>query len=401
MPSDFRQTSSALRNDRDRGRKSLVVFAVVGVLLLLASLWVALARVPIYAVSEYARLQARDEVHPVDTLVSGRVMAVNLPVGGRVKKGDVLLALDATDVELRLDEAVAAEKGLAAQITAIGDEITAREDALATTGTLGKASLSEAEAARTETQADAAFASRERERANTAREAGVVPESEADRATAQLAQKQAAVVAREHRLSVLSSETRRDIADRRAVNEGLRRTLASLSAERDRAAVAVKRLQVERARHTVVAPIDGVLGQVRAPQVGSVVAVGQTVAVVTPESALELVADFAPANAVGRVHAGQHARMRVSGFPWTQYGMLDATVIAVSSEVADNRIRVRLAVDDQPSPIPRNHGLIGEVEIELEQVSPAVLLARAAGQLFEHEDAAPAPASRTAGEDRR
>lgn len=396
MPSDFGQTSSALRSDRDRGRKALVVFAVVGAVLVLATLWLALARVPIYAVSAYARLQARDEVHPVDTLVSGRVMAVSLPVGGRVKKGDVLVALDATDVELRLDEAVAAEQGLAAQITALEAEIGAREDALATTGVLGKASLSEAQAARTETEAEATFAGRERERANVARQAGVVAESEADRAAANLAQKQAAVNAREHRLSVLSSETRRDIADRRAANEGLRRTLASLTADRGRAAVAVKRLEVERGRHTVVAPIDGVLGQVRAPQVGSVVAVGQTVAVVTPESALELVADFAPASAIGRVHAGQRARMRVAGFPWTQYGMLDATVVAVSSEVADGRIRVRLALDDAPSPIPRNHGLIGEVEIELEQVSPAVLIARAAGQLFEHED--PPQGTRTAGE---
>ncbi|MBC7977015.1 MAG: biotin/lipoyl-binding protein, partial [Myxococcales bacterium] len=155
MPSDFRQTSSALRSDRDRGRRALALFAVIGVLLVLIGLWVALARVPIYAVSQFARLQARDEVHPVDTLVSGRVMSVRLPVGGVVKKGDVLLSLDATDVGLRLDEARAAAHGLTAQITALQSEITAREEALATTGVLGQASLSEAQAVRSETQAEA------------------------------------------------------------------------------------------------------------------------------------------------------------------------------------------------------------------------------------------------------
>jgi membrane fusion protein (multidrug efflux system) len=388
MPSDFRQTSSALRSDRDRGRRSVALFAVVGVLLLLIGLWVGLARVPIYAVSQFARLQARDEVHPVDTLVSGRVMAVNLPVGGAVKKGDILLSLDATDVGLRLDEARAAERGMTAQVAALEAEITAREEALATTGVLGQASLSEAQAARSETEAEATFASRERERANLMRQAGVVAEAEADRANANLVQKRAAVNARDHRLQVLSSETRRDIADRRAQNENLRRSLAALLTERDRASVLVKRLDVEHARHTLRAPIDGVLGQVRAPQVGSVVAVGQTVAVVTPETALELVADFAPANAIGRVRPGQRARMRVAGFPWTQYGMIDATVAAVSSEVADGRIRVRLALADQAwSAIPRHHGLVGEVEVELEEVSPAVLLARAAGQMFEQGEA--------------
>jgi multidrug resistance efflux pump len=387
MPSDFRQTANALRDDRARGRRSLGVLLVLGLLLGLAVVWVTVARVPLYAVSEFARLQARDEVHPVDTLVAGRVTSVHLPIGGRVHRGDMLVSLDATDIELRLDEARATERGLAAQITALEAEIAAREDAVATTGTLGKASLSEAQAARQESEAEATFAGREHARADQARAAGVVAESEADRANATMMQKQAQVSARDHRLTVLSSETRRDLADRRAQNANLRRALAALLADRDRTAVQVARLGVEQAHHTIRAPIDGLLGQIRAPQLGSVVAVGQTIAVVTPETALELLADFAPAIAVGRVHPGQRARMRVTGFPWTQYGVLDATVTAVSSEVSDGRIRVQLALDDQrDSPIPRSHGLIGEVEVELGLVSPATLIARAAGHLFARDE---------------
>jgi membrane fusion protein (multidrug efflux system) len=387
MPSEFHQTSTALRADQLRGRRALVIFAGVGSLLTLVALWVFLARVPLYAVSQFSRLQALDEVHPVDTQVSGRVISVSLPIGGRVKKGDVLLALDATDVSLRLEDARAAERGLAKQIAALEAEITAREEALATTGELGRASLSEAQAARSEIQAEAAFASRERERADLMRQAGVVAESEAERASATLEQKRAAVSARDHRMSVLSSETRRELADRRATNENLRRELAELDTQRASVSVQVKRLEVEEMRHTIRAPLDGVLGQIRAPQVGSVVAVGQTIAVVTPESALELVADFAPADAIGRIRLGQRARMRVTGFPWTQYGMLEARVSAVSSEVADGKIRVELELgENRGSPIPLRHGLIGEVEIELEEVSPATVVARAAGQLFERSE---------------
>jgi len=384
MPSEFRQTSSVLRTDRDRSRRSLVLLALPGGLLLLVGLWMSLARVPLYAVSESARLQARDEVHPVDTLVSGRVGAVNLPVGGHVRKGDILITLDATDVGLRLDEARAAERGLTAQIGALEAELAAREEALATTGVLGRASLSEARAARSETEAEAGFASREQERTDRLLQAGVVAEAEAARANATTAQAKAQVRTRDQRLTVLDTQTRRDIVDRRAQNESLQRSLAGLVAERDRARIQVKRLEVEHARHTVRAPIDGLLGQVRAPQVGSVVVVGQTAAVVTPETALELVADFAPANVVGRVRPGQRARMRVTGFPWTRYGMLTATVTAVSSEVLEGRIRVQLALDEHTAAvIPHRHGLVGDVEIELEEVSPAILLARAAGQLFE------------------
>jgi len=386
--SDFRQTSSALRTDQERGRRALALFAALGGLLLLVGLWGTLARVPLYAVSDVGRLEARDAVHPIDTLVAGRVIAVNLPIGGKVRKGDILITLDATDVDLRLEEVRTAERGVAAQISALKSEISAREEALATTSVLGRASQSEARAVRSESEAEASFASREHERTELLLQAGVVAEAEAARANATMVQARATVSARDHRLTVLSTETRRDIADRRAQNESLRRALAALLAERDSAGVQVQRLEVECARHTVRAPIDGLLGQVRAPQVGSVVAVGQTVAVVTPETALDLVADFAPTIAIGRVLPGQHARMRVTGFPWTQYGMLTATVIAVSSEVSDGRIRVKLALDEHTaSAIPRRHGLIGEVEVEIDEVSPAVLLARAAGQLFERSEA--------------
>jgi membrane fusion protein (multidrug efflux system) len=381
MPSEFRQTSIAMRGDRERGRRSLIMLGAMGALLVLVCLWLTLARVPLYAVSEAARLQARDEVHPVDALVSGRVVAVNLPVGGSVRRGDVLVTLDPTDAQLRLDEARASERGLTRQIAALEAEIAARDDALASTQSLGKASLSEAQAARSQTESEAQLAGRERARADLMREAGVVAAAEADRAGAAAVQATAAVHAREQRLSVLSSETRRDLADRRAANEGLRRTLAALATERDGAGVQVKRLEVEVERHTLRAPIDG------APQVGSVVSASQTVAVVTPGTGLQLIADFAPASAVGRVRAGQHANMRVTGFPWTQYGMLAATVTAVSSEVADGRIRVVLQLDEHAAPaIPRRHGLIGEVEIELSEVSPAALIARAAGQLFERSE---------------
>ncbi|HEY0479747.1 MAG TPA: HlyD family efflux transporter periplasmic adaptor subunit [Kofleriaceae bacterium] len=363
------------------------MLAIMGGLLVLVGLWLVVARVPLYAVSEVARLQARDEVHPVDTLVAGRVVTVNLPVGGAVRKGDVLITLDATDVGLRLDEARATERGLAGQIAALETEITAREQALASTESLGRASVSEAQAARSQTESEAQLAGRERARADLMRQAGVVAEAEADRAGAAVTQANAAVHAREQRVSVLSSETQRDMADRRAQNESLRRSLAGLVAQRDSAHVQVQRLEVEHERHTIRAPIDGVLGQVRAPQVGSVVAAGQTVAVVTPDTDLQLVADFAPANAVGRVRPGQRAHMRVAGFPWTQYGTLDAAVTAVSSEVADGRIRVVLQIDSHTATaIPRRHGLIGEVEIELDEVSPAVLIARAAGQLFERSE---------------
>lgn len=384
---DFRLTASALRGDQARGRRAAVRVVAFSIVIGAVAVWMTWARVPLYAVSTHARLQTRDEVYPVDALVAGRIESVRLPVGGAVRAGDIVLALDATDAELRLEDARGTLHGLTAQISALESELAARDDGLESTERLGVASRSEARASRREIQAEAGYASREHQRVEQMHQAGVVASAEADRAAATQQQTAAAVAVRDQRLSVLDNQLRRELADRRAEQAALRRAREELVAARDAAAVQVKRLEVELARHVVRAPVDGVLGQVTAPQPGSVVAVGQTVAVVTPNTALVVVADFPPAAVVGRVRAGQPARMRVTGFPWTQFGVLEARVSAVSSEPRDDRIRVVLELDEPcATAIPRQHGLTGEVEIELARVSPATLLARTVGQWLDRSD---------------
>ena len=84
-----------------------------------------------------------------------------------------------------------------------------------------------------------------------------------------------------------------------------------------------------------------------------------------------------PAAAVGRIRPGQAARLRLEGFPWTQYGLLRATVSAVGNEADAGLVRVELAIEADPdSPIPVQHGLPGSVEIAVEKVSPAILVLR-------------------------
>ena len=120
-------------------------------------------------------------------------------------------------------------------------------------------------------------------------------------------------------------------------------------------------------------------------QIGTFVKAGDKLGAVVPAGSLKLVADFLPAVALGRVQAGQPARLRLDSFPWTQYGSLAATVSSVASEVRDGRVRVELAVDSEPAArLPLQHGLRGTVEVEVERVAPATLVLRAAGQLLAH-----------------
>jgi membrane fusion protein (multidrug efflux system) len=101
---------------------------------------------------------------------------------------------------------------------------------------------------------------------------------------------------------------------------------------------------------------------------------------VVPRGQPRAVALF-PVAAVGRVRPGQPARLRLDGFPWTQYGVLTARVADVGDEAREGLIRVELSLDHDPtSAIPLGNGLPGTAEVEVDHVSPATLVLRAAGQ---------------------
>lgn len=66
--------------------------------------WLFLARVPLYEVTDAARLEVDSAVHPVDSPVSGRIIATHLVMGADVRAGDVLLEFDSKTERLQLNE---------------------------------------------------------------------------------------------------------------------------------------------------------------------------------------------------------------------------------------------------------------------------------------------------------
>jgi adhesin transport system membrane fusion protein len=114
------------------------------------------------------------------------------------------------------------------------------------------------------------------------------------------------------------------------------------------------------AAHVEAAPVEG------RRTVGTLVAGG----------ALTVIASFSAADTVGRMKPGQRASMRLDGFPWTRFGTIPLTVVAVGGDPDRGRTRVELAPSrDAVAPsIPLQHGMTGTVEVELERLSPAQLL---------------------------
>lgn len=94
------------------------------------------------------------------------------------------------------------------------------------------------------------------------------------------------------------------------------------------------------------------------------------------------VANFSP-TALTSIQPGQHAQLRLNDFPWAQYGIVPATVENITDRIQDGQVQVRFVLYPDPaSSIPFRDGLTGTVEVEVDHVSPAALVLRAAGKFI-------------------
>ncbi len=159
--------------------------------------------------------------------------------------------------------------------------------------------------------------------------------------------------------------------------------VAKLEADAATSTATIRRLEGNLERRRILAPVSGRLGECATLRLGAHIGEGQQLGVILPDGRLQVVAEFEPSAALGKIYPGQPASVRLQGFPWAQYGTVAARVSRVAGEIRDGKVRVELAVNSiQHSRIRFQHGLPGSVEIQVERVSPAVLVLRSAGQFM-------------------
>jgi membrane fusion protein (multidrug efflux system) len=354
--------------------------------------WFLLGQVGIYEVTDQAHLEVQTAAHPVAVQVSGRVVSSVLDLGHLVKAGEVLVKLDSDTEWLALEEARARVAGLQSQIEALGREIQAEREGLDAYRRASKVALDDSRARTAQAEADARFAGHRAEARQVLRGQRMVSEEDLSQAVAQAESGRAGVRALALATARLEQESTVETIDRQARIAALERKRVELQAELTTAEVAARRLAHEVERRCLRAPIDGHLGQVQRLSVGAVVSEVQVVGFVVPAGDPRAVALF-PVTAVGRLHVGQTARLRIDGFPWTQYGLLAGTVTAVGNEPLDGHIRVELMLDRASAPrIPLEHGLSGTAEVEVERTSPAALVLRTVGRWLSDKGSARAAA---------
>jgi membrane fusion protein (multidrug efflux system) len=379
MATPFVRTTRALATDSSRG--ALVAWAVASLFLAAWAVWFFTARVAVYETSRAARLEAREAPHAVAAVVSGKLAKSDLAIGRTVHAGDVLAELDAGAERLKLAEEQARAHALPARIAALRDQIAALGAGIRSDRTAADSGVKAAQARVRDADAGVRFAADNARRMDREAGSGSIAEIDALRSRTDLARQTSTrdALAAEARRLDLDTGTR--ALQTTAQIDALKNALASLDGELATSRATAERLELEIERHRLRAPVDGVVAEVQPIAVGAFVAEGQKLATIVPAGDLIVVAAFTPSQAIGRLVPGQHAQMRLDGYPWAQYGVVDATVARVSGEWREGTLRVELVPHDRGAGgPPLVHGLPGTVEVRVEDATPAQLLLRASGR---------------------
>lgn len=375
----FSRSMRSLKAD-SRSRRAIWLLLVAGAVLTCWVAWFLRARVSRYEVTDHARLEVDRAVSVLQAPIAGRIISSALVLDRHVAAGETLLEIEAGPQQLELREAEARLASLDPQLKSLNDEIAAQQRAQQAERGAGRAALEQARAQLREAEAQAHLADDEAARIARLNAEHLIAQRELVRAEAEQRTRRAAVEAMESAGLKLEREQQTNDHDRDARIEQLRSQITRLEADRNVAAKTIDRLAYEVRRRRVVAPVSGRLGEVAVLRTGGYVEEGDKVGAIVPDGRLRVVAEFEPPAALGRIRAGQRARLRLEGFPWMQFGAIPVTVSRVGSEVRNGRVRVELGVDPLTTSIPLQHGLPGTVEVQVEDISPAVLVLRAAGQ---------------------
>ncbi len=373
----FSRTLRSLERDGYGGGAAALA---LGALLLGAwGLWFVEAEVTVHEVSR-ANLEATNSTWWVEAPVGGRVLSSTLSLDRSVEAGAVLVELDAMTERLRLKEARASRAALGAQIAALEEEIGHEREGIEGLYKADEARLGQAQALARGAAVDATLRGDEAERMRQLHAQGHASDQDMERSAALASQGKEEATAQRLSAAQVQWSRRSQESERRANLARLERALAELEGELRALDSTLEGLEHEIALRQLRSPARGSLAAVTPLREGSMVTRDQRVASVISEGPLRLVARMAPQAALGRVTPGQRARLRLDAYPWTQYGAIEARVDVVDAELKDGAVRVELRLGPAPRRVWLRHGLTGEVEIDVEVMTPAELVLRTLGR---------------------
>lgn len=345
--------------------------------------WGCEARITRYELSESARVELDGAAYPVQANAAGRLVSYSCVLGKEVRAGEVLAELDDNDQRLSLQQEQTHLASLTPQLAALRAQMQSEGQGQSDEHRVLVLSVEAARAQYREAQEQAILAGNEADRASRLRADGILSEADAQRAITDAEAKRAAAESLGLILSRLTPEQDVRERDRDVRRKQILGGIAKAEEEIATSSAAVRKLEYEVGQRLIRASVSGRLGECAPLRPGSHINPGQQLGLILPHGRLQAIAEFRPADALGKIHHGQNATLRLQGFPWTQFGTVPAEVSRVASDVRDGKVRVELALfPPSASRIPLQHGLPASVEVEIEHISPVALVLRSAGQML-------------------
>ncbi|HIK07646.1 MAG TPA: HlyD family efflux transporter periplasmic adaptor subunit [Trichormus sp. M33_DOE_039] len=354
----------------------IAIWARLGALVIMGgcSLAIVMAAITKYniTVKAMATVRPTGEIRIVQAAVEGTIQKIQVIENQVVKQGDIIAHIDDSaqqTQEKQLKDKIYQGKQqiiqIDQQVRALKAQINAETLYLQQTIASVEADLSYqqrdyqnrqiiTQTELQEAQASLELAKDERDRYQKAVEAGIVSQL-------QYSEKQQALKVAEARLqrskaALRPSNANVTIAKQRIAQETAKAESLLASLNREQKALLQRRVELTsqitqsqqdlqqvklvQTKSILRSSVDGVIFKLNLRNPGQVVRVGDTVAQITPSNHTLIIKAFVAAQDITKVAVGQNAQLRVSAYPYPDYGVMTGTVIAIAPDATYPQMNV-------------------------------------------------------------
>lgn len=354
------------------GRAAQLLLYVIAGLVLMTIIWASVAKLDRVTRGE-GRVVTSNQLQEIQYLEGGIVQEILVSPGQKVLKGDVLIKLDPTQINVEFNQGREGYNVLASKIARLESEAAlkpvdfsrklslASPRMVANEKALYKARKAELDASievetrkldqRREALEDSkvsfgtaqealVLAQQELEMVERLVEKGIEPQVELLRAR----QREAAARSDVQRGKIAVNRTEFEIAETEGEIERIRTTFAASAADDlSRAKTELEELKGELpalqdkvARTDIRAPVSGVINRVLVSTIGGVVAPGETIVEIVPsEDTLLVEAKIKPSD-IGFLHVGQETKVGITAFDSSVYGSMPGVIETISPDAIED-----------------------------------------------------------------
>jgi HlyD family secretion protein len=327
--------------------------------------WAALSQVDVVA-ETHGKLVPGEEVQPVRSPSGGKIKSVasNVTAGQQVQQGDPLVILDSAasiaDIESLKQQAFLIKQDIQRNRTAAGESQRAR--------------INQAEIELAGLQNQLLFG---RNKANRLRSiAGAISQLEVENAQREVSELETKVAAKQQEIQQL----------RQNYNTG---PLSELNKRREELQAIERQLAqatVQNKQQTIVAPISGVVYNIKVNPTQGTVQAGEELLSIVPQGKSVVLEVDLPNQYKGFVDQGMKAKVKIDAFPYQEFGTIEGEVMTVSpnavvkdknlgKEVFPTKIKLnKLSVSARGQDKPLTPGMAAEGDIVMRRKSVLSLM---------------------------